>query len=106
MGPGLGSLGERYGSHVGQYIIQRSIMFPVQAIDHEDTRYFRSTRASYKGRLPSSLRGMNSDGRFLCLWLSFTCAEQGFSARSPRETDGIAYLSASNVMLVSAVNFL
>ena len=50
-GQGWGSLGERYGSHVGQYIIQRSIMFPVQAIDHEDTRYFRSTSASYKGRL-------------------------------------------------------
>ena len=50
-GEGWGSFGERYASHLGQYAIQRSIMFPVQAIDHEDTRYFRSTRTSYKGRI-------------------------------------------------------
>ena len=50
-GEGWGSFGERYASHLGQYAVQRSIMFPVQAIDHEDTRYFRSTRTSYKGRL-------------------------------------------------------
>ena len=50
-GQGWGALGERYASHVGQYIIQRSIMFPVQAIDHEDTRYFRSTRTTFGGRL-------------------------------------------------------
>jgi hypothetical protein len=50
-GEGWGPLGERYASHVGQYVIQRSIMFPVQAIDHEDTRYFRSSRTSYKGRI-------------------------------------------------------
>lgn len=50
-GEGWGPLGERYVSHVGQYLIQRSIMFPVQAIDHEDTRYFRSRRTSYKGRI-------------------------------------------------------
>jgi hypothetical protein len=48
---GWGPFAERYGSHLGQYVIQRSVMFPVQAIDHEDTRYFRSTRTSYKGRL-------------------------------------------------------
>jgi len=50
-GEGWGAFGERYASHVGQYIIQRSIMFPVQAIDHEDTRYFPSTRTTFKGRL-------------------------------------------------------
>jgi hypothetical protein len=50
-GQGWGAFGERYASHVGYYIIQRSVMFPVQAIDHEDTRYFRSTRTSYKGRI-------------------------------------------------------
>lgn len=50
MGPGLGRFGERYASHIGQYAIQRSIMFPAQAVDHEDTRYFRSKRTSYKGR--------------------------------------------------------
>ena len=50
-GQGWGAYAERYGSHLGQYAVQRSIMFPVQAIDHEDTRYFRSTRTTYQGRL-------------------------------------------------------
>jgi hypothetical protein len=50
-GQGWDPFAERYASHVGQYLIQRSIMFPVQAMDHEDTRYFRSRRTSYKGRV-------------------------------------------------------
>jgi len=50
-GEGWGPFAERYASHLGQYAIQRSIMFPVQAIDHEDTRYFRSKRASFQGRV-------------------------------------------------------
>jgi hypothetical protein len=50
-GEGWGPFGERYASHLGQYAIQRSIMFPVQAIDHEDTRYFRSKRTSFQGRV-------------------------------------------------------
>src|SRR5271155_2713293 len=50
-GAGAGGLAERYASHVGSYLIQRSIMFPVQAIDHEDTRYFRSKRTTFKGRI-------------------------------------------------------
>jgi hypothetical protein len=50
-GEGWGAFSERYASHVGYYIVQRSVMFPVQAIDHEDTRYFPSTKTSYKGRL-------------------------------------------------------
>jgi hypothetical protein len=50
-GQGWGAYGERWGSHVGQYLIQRSIMSPVRAIDHEDTRYFRSTRTTFQGRL-------------------------------------------------------
>jgi hypothetical protein len=50
-GEGGGAFAERYASHVGQYLIQRSIMFPVQAIDHEDARYFRSQRTSIKGRV-------------------------------------------------------
>jgi hypothetical protein len=50
-GQGWGAYGERYLSHLGFYAIQRSIMFPVQAIDHEDTRFFRSTRTSLKGRI-------------------------------------------------------
>jgi hypothetical protein len=50
-GQGWGAFGERYASHLGYYLIQRSIMFPVQAIDHEDTRYFRSKRTSIQGRI-------------------------------------------------------
>jgi len=50
-GEGWGIFAGRYGSHIGQYVIQRSIMFPVQAVDHEDTRYFPSTRKTYVGRI-------------------------------------------------------
>src|SRR5271155_1086956 len=50
-GQGWGAYGDRYASHLGQYAIQRSIMFPVQAIDHEDTRYFRSKRTGFEGRI-------------------------------------------------------
>jgi len=50
-GEGGDAFAERYASHVGQYLIQRSIMFPVQAIDHEDTRFFRSKRTSFGGRV-------------------------------------------------------
>ena len=49
-GQGWSAFAERYGSHVGQYLVQRSIMYPVQAIDHEDTRYLRSTHTSYQAR--------------------------------------------------------
>jgi hypothetical protein len=50
-GEGGDALAERYASHIGQYLIQRSIMFPVQALDHEDPRYFRSKRTSFGGRV-------------------------------------------------------
>lgn len=50
-GQGWGAFSERYASHLGYYLIQRNIMFPIQAIDHEDVRYFPSTRKSYKGRI-------------------------------------------------------
>jgi hypothetical protein len=50
-GQGWGAFSERYASHIGQYANQRSIMFPVQALDHEDARYFPSTRTSFRGRL-------------------------------------------------------
>lgn len=50
-GEGWGPYFERYGSHLGQYFIQRSIFSPVRAIDHEDTRYWRSTHKSYQARL-------------------------------------------------------
>ena len=48
---GWGSFAQRYASHLGQYAIQRSIMFSVQAVNGEDARYFRSSRTSIKGRL-------------------------------------------------------
>jgi hypothetical protein len=54
-GQGWGAYGERFGSHVGYYIVQRSVFFPIQAIDHEDTRYFRSKRSSIKGRVGDAL---------------------------------------------------
>lgn len=50
-GQGWGAFSERYASHLGQYAIQRSIAFPVQALDHEDARYFRSTKKSLRGRV-------------------------------------------------------
>lgn len=50
-GEGWGPYAGRFGSHIGYYVVQRSVFFPVQAIDHEDTRYFRSERSSIKGRL-------------------------------------------------------
>ncbi len=50
-GQGFGGYATRYGSHFGQYLVQRSIMFPVQAIDHEDTRYLRSKRETIQGRV-------------------------------------------------------
>ena len=49
-GQGWGAFSERYGSHVGQYLVQRSIMSPVRAIDHEDTRFFRSKHTNYAAR--------------------------------------------------------
>jgi hypothetical protein len=54
-GEGWSSFAQRYGSHVGQYLVQRSIMFPVQAIDGEDPRYFRSKRTSLRGRVGDAL---------------------------------------------------
>ena len=54
-GDGYGAFGQRYGSHFGQYLVQRSVMAPVQAIDHEDTRFFRSRRTSYKGRFADAV---------------------------------------------------
>lgn len=50
-GEGWGPFAERYASHLGQYAVQQSIEFPVQAIDREDPRYFRSSRTSFGGRV-------------------------------------------------------
>ncbi len=49
-GQGWGAFSERYASHIGQYLVQRSIMSPVRAIDHEDSRYFRSRHVNYGAR--------------------------------------------------------
>lgn len=54
-GRGWDAFGERYASHVGSYLVQRSIMFTVQAIDHEEARYRPSTKTSYKGRVADAL---------------------------------------------------
>jgi len=50
-GQGFGAFSERYASHVGQYLVQRSIMYPVQAMDGEDTRYLRSRHVKPAARL-------------------------------------------------------
>jgi hypothetical protein len=67
-GQGGDAFAQRYGSHLGQYVIQRSIIFPVQAMDGEDTRYFPSKRTSYQGRAGDALlhtiwRRSDSGGR-------------------------------------------
>ena len=50
-GQGWSAFSERYASHIGQYLVQRSIMFPVQAMDGEDTRFFASKRITIQGRI-------------------------------------------------------
>jgi hypothetical protein len=50
-GQGWSAFSVRYASHVGQYLVQRNIMFPVQAMDGEDTRFFHSKRTRYHGRI-------------------------------------------------------
>ncbi len=37
-GEGWEPFAEPYASHAGYYLVQRSVMYSVQAIDHEDTR--------------------------------------------------------------------
>jgi hypothetical protein len=54
-GQGWDAYGHRFESHLGQYAIQRSIMFGVQAVDHEDTRYFRSKKKTLGGRLGDAI---------------------------------------------------
>jgi hypothetical protein len=72
---GWGGLGERYASHFGQYVIQRSIMFPVQVVEHEDTRYFPSKRKSLHGRfgdaLLSTIRRYDDDGERMPAYSEF-----------------------------------
>ena len=49
-GQGWGAYSGRYASHIGQYLVQRTIMSSVRAVDHEDTRFFRSKHTNYAAR--------------------------------------------------------
>jgi hypothetical protein len=74
-GEGWGVFAGRYGSHVGQYLIQRSLMFPVQAVEHEDTRFFPSTRTTFRGRLADAfldtIRRRDDDGSMMPAYSEF-----------------------------------
>jgi hypothetical protein len=110
-GEGWDAFGERYASHVGQYIIQRSIMFPVQAIDHEDTRYIRSTRKTYKGRLGDAFLHTiwrhNDSGGMMPAYSEFL-GDYGAAAVSrlwwPRRyhTGSAIFIAGSDTILVDA----
>jgi hypothetical protein len=50
-GQGWEAYGDRYASHFTQYLTQRAIMFPVQAIDHENPQYIRSEHRNYGARI-------------------------------------------------------
>jgi hypothetical protein len=110
-GEGWGAYAERYGSHVGYYIVQRSIMFPVQAMDHEDTRYFRSTRTSIKGRIGDALLHTvwrrNDDGEMMPAYSEFL-GDYGAAAVSrmwwPQHyhTGSAIFIAGSNTILVDA----
>jgi hypothetical protein len=110
-GQGWGPYGKRYASHFGQYLIQRGIMFSVQAIDHEDTRSIRSTRASYKGRLADALlhtiRRRNDDGEMMPAYSEFL-GDYGAAALSrlwwPRRyrTGSGIFIAGSDTLLIDA----
>ena len=110
-GEGWDSFGARYGSHVGYYIVQRSIFFPVQAIDHEDTRYFRSKRTSYKGRLGDAFLHTvwrhNDSGGMMPAYSEFL-GDYGAAALSrawwPRQyhTGSAIFIAGSDTVLVDA----
>ncbi len=74
-GEGWGPYAGRFGSHIGYYVVQRSVFFPVQAIDHEDTRYFRSQHTSYKARLGDAFLHTiwrhNDSGGMMPAWSEF-----------------------------------
>ncbi len=108
---GWGAFGERYGSHLGQYVVQRSVMFPVQAIDHEDTRYFRSTRSSIKGRIGDAFLHTvyrhSDDGGMMPAYSEFF-GDYTAAAVSrqwwPKQyhTGSAIFIAGSNTMLVDA----
>jgi hypothetical protein len=115
-GEGGGALAERYASHIGQYVIQRSIMFPVQAINHEDTRYFRSKRANFRGRVGDAFLHTvwrhNDSGGMMPAYSEFL-GDYGAAALSrmwwpQRFHNGSAiFIAGSDTVLIDAgINFL
>jgi hypothetical protein len=54
-GQGWTAFSERYASHIGGYLVQRTIMSSVRAIDHEDPRFIRSRQTSYQRRAGDAL---------------------------------------------------
>jgi hypothetical protein len=110
-GQGGGPFAERYASHIGSYVVQRSIMFPVQAIDHEDTRYFRSTRTSYKGRIGDALLHTiwrhNDSGGMMPAWSEFL-GDYGAAAVSRTwwpshyHTGSAIFIAGTDTILVDA----
>ncbi len=110
-GQGWGAYGERFGSHVGFYVIQRSIMFPVQAIDHEDVRYFRSERTSYKGRIADAFLHTvwrhNDSGGMMPAWSEFL-GDYGAAAISRQwwpehdRTASAILIAGSDTLLIDA----
>jgi hypothetical protein len=54
-GQGWRPFGQRYASHIGKYLAARTIRFTVQAVDHEEPRYRRSTELSIKRRIGDAL---------------------------------------------------
>lgn len=110
-GDGVGPFGERFASHLGQYVVQRSIMFPVQAIDGEDTRFFRSTSTSYKGRLRDAVLQTvwrhDDSGGMMPAYSEFL-GDYGAAAVSrmwwPRQyhTGSAIFIAGSNTILVDA----
>ncbi len=115
-GDGYGPYAERFASHLGYYLVQRSIMFPVQAIDHEDARYFHSTRTSCAGRIrDAALQTIwrRSDSGGMMPAYSEFLGDYGAAAVSrmwwpPKYHTGSAILIAgSNTILVDAgINIL
>jgi hypothetical protein len=110
-GQGWDALGERYGSHVGYYVIQRSIFFPVQALDHEDTRYFRSTKTSYQGRLADAFLHTvwrhNDSGGMMPAYSEFlgdygAAAASRFWWPSQYHTASAVLIAGSDTLLVDA----
>jgi hypothetical protein len=115
-GQGGDAFGERYASHLGFYAVQRSIMFPVQAIDHEDTRYFQSTHHSVKRRIGDALLETvwryNDDGEKMPAYSEFL-GDYGAAAVSRLwwparyRTGSSIFVAGSDTILVDAgVNVL